>query len=216
MRPIVFTLTFAVALAGVPALAQEAAAGAHVHDGFYLRGSFGPGFHSTKLETDRGGDPASKASGPSVAGDFMIGGTPLPGFVIGGAMMGDFAPDPKVSVGGDETNGDFVESSAGYLTVFVDVYLERKRGFHFGGAAGYMGHTLDDKNDPTDQEETHEGFGGAVWCGYDVWVASEWSLGGMLRVNGGVGWHDVERAGVGVTEKATTSSVSLLFTGLYH
>jgi hypothetical protein len=216
MRAMLFLLTPAIAALATPALAQEVVPGGYVHEGFYLRASFGPGFHYATLEADREEFPALDASGPMIAGDLMVGGTPIPGLVTGGALMGDFAPNPRVTVEDREANGDYVESSAGYLMVFVDAYVDPRSGFHFGGAAGYMGHTLDDEDDPTDEEETHEGFGGAVWCGYDTWVAPRWSLGGMLRLNTGVGWHDVEREGVGVTEKATVTSVSLLFTGLYQ
>lgn len=209
-------LALATIATAAPVFGQERVeAGRYLHDGFYLRGSVGPSLHVTRIETDRSVDPVMEVSGAGLSGDFMVGGTPIAGLVIGGALMGDVAPEPKVEVGDRETEADF-ESSAGLLAAFVDLYVDPEIGLHFGAAAGVFQHTSDDAADSTDQEETHEGFGGAVFAGYDAWIAPEWSLGGMLRLTGGVGWHDVERAGVGVTEKATGASLAVLFTGLYH
>jgi hypothetical protein len=185
------------------------------HDGFYLRGSVGPSLHHTRIVTDRSSDPALEATGVGLAGDVMVGATPIPRLVVGGALMGELAPAPSVELGGRELGGDY-EASAGYLLVFVDVYVDPEVGAHFGGGLGYMGHTFDDASDPTDQEETHEGAGAAVWLGFDAWIAPQWSVGGMLRANAGIGYHDVERNGAGVTEKATSTSIALLATILYH
>jgi hypothetical protein len=51
-------------------------------------------------------------------------------------------------------------------------------GWHFGGLAGLAIASFD----AGDDGETALGFGGSAWLGHDVWVAPEWSLGGMLKL----------------------------------
>lgn len=210
---VAFAVATAIGLHAGIASAEAPARDGYRHDGFYLRLATGPTFHRTRIETNRAADAAIVAGGAGLAGGIMLGGSPIPGLAVGGVVFGDVAPDPKVEVGDQTLSGDF-ETSTGSIGVFVDVFVDPEAGYHFGGSLGVIAHTFDDAKNPTDQEQTHEGFGGALWLGYDAWIAREWSLGGMLRVSGGK--HDVERNGVGVTETATATAVSILFTALHH
>jgi hypothetical protein len=189
--------------------------GAHLHDGFYMRISLGANGLRSTVESDRASDPEVKVSGGGLSFDFLLGGTPTPGLVLGGGLLIDTAPNPNVQVDGEDVNSDF-EASYGFIGPFIDGYFDPEGGFHVGGAIGFSGFTLDDKDDDADDDKAFSGGGGSIWVGYDAWVSSQWSLGGMLRLSGGSGKRQLERNGVDVEEKATTGSFSILFTALYH
>lgn len=189
--------------------------GVHLHDGFYMRISLGANGLRSTVESDRANDPEKKVSGGGLAFDFLLGGSPMPGLVIGGALLIDTAPNPTVKADGDEIDSDF-EASYGFFGPFIDGYFDPEGGFHVGGAIGFSGTTLDNKDDKDDDDKTFGGGGAAVWIGYDAWVSSQWSLGGMLRLSGGSGKRELTRNDVDVEEKATTGTFAILFTALYH
>jgi hypothetical protein len=69
--------------------------GHHVHDGFYFRGSIGPGTVAFDQRSDWPNVPEGRVTSPGVASDLMIGGTPARGLAIGGALIATQAPDPE-------------------------------------------------------------------------------------------------------------------------
>ena len=64
------------------------------------------------------------------------------------------------------------------------------------------------------------GWGAAGWVGYGFWIGSEWSLGGMARVSGGITKSTFDTPINGTTtsveEQASSKAFSILFTALYH
>jgi hypothetical protein len=150
----------------------------HQHEGFYLRLNAGLGtLLSANIDTLLG-DVSS--GGLTLNYDLLIGGSPAPGFTIGGGLLGG------LQLSGDwELEGSPVSGSGDMTTLiigpFADGYFDPKRGWHMGGLAG-LARVAFDVGGSGDGSDAL-GFGGAFWTGYDAWVAPEWSIGGLLRLD---------------------------------
>jgi hypothetical protein len=88
---------------------------------------------------------------------------------------------------------------------FADGFPDSKEGWHFGGLAGLARTAFEA---PGGTSEDAFGFGGAFWAGHDIWVAPEWSVGGLLRLDA------LRTSKDDVT--LTTVGLSLMFTVLYN
>lgn len=180
----------------------------HVHDGFYLRLNLGGAWASTS-QSFASAAPGDTLSGGGGALDVMVGGTPVSGLVFGGALLASSMFRPSYELGGVSYSSN---SSLGFemLTAFVDAFPDPKNGFHVGGG---FGPALVRLGAPSSSASTSTGgVGGAIWAGYDAWIAAQWSIGGMLRLaeartSGGSSALD---------ETDVTRSIALLFTVLYH
>lgn len=161
------------------------------------------------------------ARGGGVAIEFSIGGTVADGLVIGGGLYsagvstvhwkGDALRGPT---GSDTATGR--DGGLGLLGVFVDYYPTAKDGFHVQGALGIG--TLTFESDGTSgvpNEDWAGGGGGAMLgVGYEVWVGSQWSLGGIARLlvmSGSLRGADTDR-----TFNAKGYAPSLLFVATHH
>jgi len=151
--------------------------------------------------------------GPGLAFDFLVGGTPVPGLVIGGAFLFNGSTQPIVEFGDNSTKLDG-GAGLGMFAIFVDGFFDPTGGFHVGGAFGFAGLNVDetDDNDPTTFELTDRfaGVGLAAWAGYGGWVGKQWQLGGMVRLNAATTANDSD------TATATSQGFALLFTALHH
>jgi hypothetical protein len=192
---------------------------AHKHDGFYLRLSMGGG--SVGARGDRYDAYQNRSDyefqGNAFSFDAMVGGTPAPGIVVGGAYLANYAA-ARSKYGEDPTFGEGDAGfSYGMVGPFVDVYPNPRKGFHIGGSLGPAVSVSYD--DAGEQQSIAAGFGAAAWIGYDFWVGDQWSIGGMFRVQGAsVETPDSrdmreespnhDRLGIG--------SASLMLTALYH
>jgi hypothetical protein len=203
-----------LALGVVSSAAGQADPGAHEHDGLYARASIGPSALYSSIDTNRESDATITVLGGALGLDLMLGGTPWPGFVIGGLIMADLAPDPHVELGGRDA-GEFA-AWCRMLAAFVDVHFDPRGGLHAGAAAGFGSYTVDADATSRDDDQSHDGPGLMLWTGYDFWVAPQWSIGGALRLSGFTGWHDVLRDGAGVTQQVLNGSVALMVNVLYH
>ena len=203
----------ATPVAPPPPKREEDEPGYHLHDTLYLRMSLGAGWVSTRIESDAG-DMRVKGAGTGL--DLLLGGTPTPGLVLGGGIFAVSANDPRIESGGqsDELAGD---ASTTLVGPFIDVYLDAKSGFHFGGALGFS--TFQIKPDDSDSdigEKPYNGGGVVVFTGYDAWISPNWSLGGYVRFLGARGKREREVASDTLDEQATSAGFSILFTALYH
>ena len=184
--------------AGAPAAEPAAAAaGARVHDGFYLRLGAGYGPLNTK-ETVDGSSGELKLKGSGMAYDLTIGGTPFRGVVIGGSLF-THAVKPTIEAGGTSIEAQktiFLMS----LGPQVDAYLDPKSGFHFGGGVGWG--TLNAVNYTSTGTALH------LLAGYDFWIGDNWSAGPMLRLTS----SKTSKAPV----NDATTSIAILFTVLDH
>ncbi|MET0410010.1 MAG: hypothetical protein ABW217_01875 [Polyangiaceae bacterium] len=150
-----------------------------IHEGLYVRAALGLGLIGADLSDDAGG-PDISSGGLELQADLLIGGGPSPGLTIGGGVQ--YAT--QLSGDWEVEDTDLVVSSGDLSTFvigpFVDGYPTPNDGWHFGGLAGLAIATFDPG--PGSDGNTAIGFGGSAWLGHDVWVAPEWSLGGMLKL----------------------------------
>ncbi len=140
-------------------------------------------------DVDRFGSLSGKGAG--IAAELALGGTVAEGLVIGGGIY-------TTSIARVRWKGDALESidqdrsikgkqaSLGLLGVFIDYYPKPTEGFHVQGALGVG--TLSYERDSSSgvPPETWGGGGGGAMLGvgYEGWVGSQWSLGGVARVIG--------------------------------
>ena len=182
------------------------------HDGFYLRLGFGIGFMNTTGEANLP-SPELKVTGTGFTGEFLIGGTPAPGFVIGGGTMGFTVFNPKVEVDGQEQSRTTDALNLSMIGLFVDVYPDPKQGLHIQGMVGYAQLSSDETDS---DDERPEGLGLSVGVGYEAWVGEQWGIGilgkvayASTKIDGSVG---------GLSADITYASVApaLLFTATLH
>jgi hypothetical protein len=186
--------------------------GRRLHDGFYLRLSIGAGFISSEWETEAGGVSNAKISGGGAALDFLIGGSPTPGFVIGGGLLINSAGNPKLEPATGASRQLDGSMSVAQIGMFVDGFFDPSGGFHLGGMLGIATYLVAPDDDAVYANIAHSGGGAAIWVGYDAWVGDQWSLGGMLRLTA----QSTSDTRGGFDERAAAGTVSLLFTALYH
>lgn len=179
---------------------------ARVHNGFYLRGSFGAGGLWPKLvDRSEPEDEQVDITGGTFALSFeaLVGASPADGFALGGGVFW--------AGGTSELSEDGADVTVSSLLVgpFFDAFPDPKDGFHLGAMVGYASHGIHDH--PSGVKRTH-GFGGAAWLGYDWWVSNELSAGTVLRFNGAL--TDGEDGDAKL--RANSAGLTLLITALYH
>lgn len=188
------------------------------HDSFYLRMSMGIGYlgaHQTfepppaVIGSSTPALPSSElgVSGWTTSFDIAAGGTPIPGFVVGGAFIFNSAAEPTVSLGDTSVTSNY--SFVFWMpAMFIDIFPDPKRGFHFGAIGGIA--AVDWERTGPGSDAT--GVGGGAFVGYDAWVGNQWSLGGLVRALG-AGVNDGDANG---KTKFGVGSIAVLATALYH
>jgi len=178
-----------------------------MHEGFYLRLSAGGLWGGTSVASDSPSHPNYTVDGWGFSFDGMVGGTVSGSLAVGGAISGQ-----GFGFGG----GGSGSGTAGLLTLgaFVDGFPMPNDGLHLGGMVGLS-------RSSTSSHLGYEGFTGwgpgmAMWFGYDGWVADDWSMGGMLKLSGGLAWGTSDQSGHDVGLSASTYQITLLFSVLYH
>lgn len=178
----------------------------HRHDGFYLRVNFGYGSTWGSFDDSGPGNIDVDLSGSGLGFDVLAGGSPSPGFVIGGGLVVNqlFSADLEPVAGARSAH----DVQSGLVGVFVDGFPKPNAGWHLGGLVGLASVTVKDGGGA----EKTGGLGGAIWGGYDAWVGDEWSLGALLRftatrTTGGEAPLDVA---------ASHGNLALMLTALYH
>jgi hypothetical protein len=166
-----------------PAQATEDTS-ARNHDGFFFRMGLGVAYANAPLKLD--GEDAGKASGFGASVEFLFGGTPAPGLVIGGGLIGHSFPSPTLEDPDGNEDPDF-DGTLNLSTVdlFVNFYPDPKSGFQIQGLVGFAVATLVDDNGDNYLDEDSDDFSGPVvgaGIGFDGFVSDQWSLGVMGRV----------------------------------
>jgi hypothetical protein len=186
--------------------------GVRTHDGFYLRMSLGGG--SITAEGDRFDSAGVRSDyqfkGNAISADLLIGGSPLPGFVIGGAYLTNYAARERT----EESEGGDAGMSFGMIGPFIDVYPNPHGGFHLGGMLGPAATVAYD--DRYEEQTSAVGFGGALWLGYDFWIGEQWSLGGVLRASGARVETPPNRDLQPNEDRLGVGSLALLVSATYH
>ncbi len=177
-----------------------------LHDGFYLRMNLGFGSQSTTIGNGSP-YPNLKATRPTLAIDFLAGGAPSPGIIIGGALLLDSLSSTTFKA----DDGYSAKASVSLLTLgpFIDGYPNPRGGFHLGGTVGLSSARL--ANDPNIPTNKALGFGLAAWLGYDWWVADQWSVGGLLRFSGAHTSRNIDSTDISVDTRAITLMLSAVY-----
>ena len=198
-----------------PPLPPEASPTYHNHDGFYLRMAIGGGGLWQTLSSEQNGVADAKVRGGGGAIDLLIGGTPVDGLVIGGAIFTQTTNKPDLEVNGQtrSVNGN---ASLVLIGPFIDGFFDPHGGFHVGGALGLTGFNFKDDDDKNADNTGYGGGGAVLFGGYDAWISSDWSLGGYLKFMAASGQRNVDVAGQTYKQQASGYAFSVMFTALYH
>lgn len=196
--------------------ATAPAAGAHVHDGFYLRLGTGFGAYNESIRQNAADDD-TQVTGIASVGEIALGGALRPGVIVGGGIFscGVLASDRAVR--GPAPPSEVIDSQGTFTIVgpFVDYYFDARRGLHLQGAIGFASlRGLRVESGEFDKDAIALGGGVMVGFGYEWWVSNEWSLGILGRITSGFA---TGKDATGVRwNHAVGASPSVLFTGTYN
>jgi hypothetical protein len=142
---------------------------AYRHDGFYFRLMNETQYFAVLGE---GPDGSASVKGLGSGGTLALGGTPLPGLVIGGMMnattlRGNFKGRPE----GPETDASVSRVMFG---AFADWFPDPYDGWHVGAALGFAAVTL---TDSSLDDAVGAAFSAKLFGGYDWWIGPQWTLG---------------------------------------
>jgi hypothetical protein len=188
----------------------------HFHDRFYLRLGLGGGSLHTSGKFDPDLGTTLELSGGGPAFDLSIGGTPAPGFVVGGSYLFQQATQPRFTLAnGSQTVSGDAENNAvlGLFGPFIDWFPDPAGGFHVGALVAFGLLTVADQSGQIKDSSDETGPAGAFRIGYDLWVADAWSIGILGQaLAGSVSSKPVN----GIQEKDTFTSFGLQVSALYH
>ncbi|MGE0325458.1 MAG: hypothetical protein AB7K71_25445 [Polyangiaceae bacterium] len=167
------------------------------HDGWYVRMGLGASLmHVASRNEWPAGVAEYSGVAPGLALEFALGGTPLPGLVLGGALWGEQGTlDAEIQyedyTRGKSSRRERFEPAIGGLGPFVDWYPWPQRGLHFQAAIASGGVVVNDAHCNIDQggnictlsPRTRSGLMFGLGTGFEIWTGREWGLGGLLRVS---------------------------------
>ena len=183
----------------------------HTHDGFFFRGEVGVAYVSSSgTLKDNGSSTNMTVKGTGAGLGFFFGGTPAPGVVVGGALLGSDAVSPTVTM--NDRTGTADNSALVLVLVgpFLQYYPFPSEGLNLGLAVGFA--TLSAQNKDGNTEGQDNGFGASLSIGQDFWVGKEWSLG----IAGRFSYARVSATTGAFTETANALFLMALFTFTYH
>ena len=184
--------------------------GARLHDGFYLRLSLGFGAGSATQDYS---SSEIKYSGTAMMFDIMIGGSPMPGFVLGGALVSHRIMSPSIKLNGTDMGSADSDASLDMSTIglFTAVYPDPSSGFNVHALVGYGVISASNGNARTTDNPAGLSLMGGV--GYDFWVSEQWSLGPDVRVAYAKTSYT---EGDGIEDKISMFVPTVSFTATYH
>lgn len=177
-------------------LMPESANRGYRHDGFYLRASAGGGWLVVGIDDDLSSRTTSGAAA-SLALDAGI--TIARGLVVGIGVSALHAPSPSAGIS---------QLDLYRLGPLLDWFPEPTSGFHAGAGPGPMVVRVDGER----SDASAVALGGAVWVGYDAWVAEEWSLGS--RISGYGAWAG--RADDALRSRLSARAIAIELSLVYH
>ena len=168
---------------GAPPPPPPPPAGVHEHDGFYFRLGLGYAHLSLKGElTESTPKQEIDVTGGGANFSLWLGGTPAPGLVLGGAVIGHAFAEPKVELGGASGTAENTTVNVSVIGPFVQYYIDPKGGFYLQGLIGFVSaKTTYESGGTTNESEDTTGAGFALGAGYDFWVGEQWSIGPEFR-----------------------------------
>ncbi len=141
---------------------------------------FGPVSVTEKVTIGSTSSPDIKWKGFTLGYDLLLGGTPVPGLAIGGALLATTTKNPGVTQGSLDlnANGTMVWSGIG---AFGDYYFDPHGGGHIQAIIGYSSISFVSTNGQS-TSNSPSGVLLAIGGGYDFWIANQWSVGPMARL----------------------------------
>lgn len=149
---------------------------AHAHGGFYARGGVGLGYYSMSVDVPVG---EQSFSGMTIPIEVLLGGSIIPGLVIGGGLSLDYAPSPSYSSNGADSDTDFSQYLIG-IGPFVDFYPNVDSGLHVQGRVGWGGVETSTANGAGASDPT--GLMMTIGGGYDHWMSDTLGVGVLGRL----------------------------------
>jgi hypothetical protein len=163
--------------------------GAFFHDGFFFRMGLGAAYGSATVDRE-GIDVEETDRGYGLNIELLFGGTPAPGVVIGGGLIGYSFPDVTREIDGEEIPNQLdIRAALSTLDFFVNIYPDPKMGFQLQALLGFAVLSVVDEDDNSafrdaDGDDASDPTGPVVGggIGFEGFVGQQWSLGVMGRV----------------------------------
>jgi hypothetical protein len=158
-------------------------AGEHTHDGFYLGFEIGAGVafidSTASISNDFLQDIPSSATGVAgPAGALELGGTLAGlGLVLGGRIGLAQVTEPVIETLGERFTIEGSRFKIFDFQLLAEWYPNTAEGLHFGGSLGGMSLERGDASG-----DLQRGFCASVEAGHGVWIARQWTLGGVARL----------------------------------
>jgi hypothetical protein len=183
-----------------------------VHDGFFLRLAVGPGV----FQSSTGRSPDSRNySGGVVSIDGAIGGSVVPGVVIGADVQTSRVFSLSSTDGvidGDEPDLNGVRFAQTSISLFVDYYPVPTDGLHV--LASFGDGWLDVSQRNSSSTPTPTGLMLTAGAGYEWFVSQSFSFGVLFRAD--LGLLNVRETTSGVSTSVTTFVPALLGNVTYN
>jgi hypothetical protein len=168
----------------VPPVRDRAAASSEHHESFHARAFLGVGRFLASSSAN--GRSSRDFTGTTFSWSAGVGGNLTEGFVLGGAIQ----VDRVFGLAGEDSETgelDLAEISFSHVLVgpFLDIYVSPAGGFHFLGMVGISDLNVHSSRRSTSQVDATPdpgGLGSTFGVGYDAWVASELSVGGLVSL----------------------------------
>jgi hypothetical protein len=192
----------ALVLVVAPAHRAEAQE-AHVHHGLYVRVAAGASLFSDSAKSDPipfVGTFDGTLKGAAFSSQLAVGGSIMPGLVLGGALFFYHLPSPSVTDGelqnvtGTSSIGaiDFDPTTLTVIGPFADWYFNPQLGLHAQAAVGYGLLSLGQGSSRGSgiqfiQDQSGSGLAAMIGGGYEWWVSSSWGVGVLGQLMFGFG-----------------------------
>ena len=139
-------------------------------------------------------------TGAALATEIALGGSPTPGFVIGGGIYETVVFSASINEVGDgggtvPADIEWEPSTLAMVGPFFDIYPVPSIGFHFQSAAGIavlsagrgsgtVDHAEQGRLDVGDglEPRTFSGAGLMFGVGFEGWIGNQWSMGFLARL----------------------------------
>ena len=157
-------------------LGASASNTAMAHGGLYARAGLGLGFYNVSFDAS----DDTGLEGLMVPVEVLLGGSLVPGLVVGGAVSFDYAPAPSGQAGGIELKVDISQFLLA-LAPFVAWYPDPDGGWHVQARAAW-GRLETSAQEASLDGEDPSGVVVSAGGGYDVWVSDTLGIGGLVRL----------------------------------
>ena len=195
----------------IPAPPPVRSTTAYLHEGVFLRMGlgFGPLRGNTDLPLMPGVSDDADVAGSATSVELLIGGSPVPGLVLGGALMNYSVGEPEVDTATATATADDTNLGFSQIGMFVAYYPDPSSGFNAQAFIGAANATIDQ---PDFEYDNPRGFAVAAGAGYDFWVGEEWSVGPFLRVM----YTKLKSHDAGVDYRMKALAPAIYFVGTFH